>query len=253
MVRSYILCATPRSGSTLLCDLLAATGRAGAPDSFFMRDVAPEWARAWGLPDGDGADDLAWRRAFLSAVLAAGRGGTDVFGLRLMHENLADVAAFLAPLHPGVAGDAALIAAAFGPVLYLHLSRRDKLAQAVSRVRAEQTGLWHIAPDGTELERLSPPQPPVYDHARIARELAALDQADAAWNDWFAEQGIAPLRLAYEDLAADPAGTLARVCRALDLPPPDPATVRPGTARLADATSQEWMQRFRAEAGDACR
>ncbi len=44
---SYIICATPRTGSTFLCDLLAATGVAGAPDSFFMRDVDPVWAEDW--------------------------------------------------------------------------------------------------------------------------------------------------------------------------------------------------------------
>src|SRR4051795_11891381 len=31
----YLVCATPRSGSTLLCESLAATGVAGHPDEFF--------------------------------------------------------------------------------------------------------------------------------------------------------------------------------------------------------------------------
>ena len=29
--------------------------------------------------------------------------------------------------------------------------------------KAQQTGLWHIAPDGTELERVAPAQEPHYD------------------------------------------------------------------------------------------
>src|SRR4051794_5192767 len=32
---SYLVCATPRSGSTLLCKALEATGRAGHPEEFF--------------------------------------------------------------------------------------------------------------------------------------------------------------------------------------------------------------------------
>ena len=40
---SYALCATPRSGSTLLCDLLADTGVAGRPDSFFRPQAIAEW------------------------------------------------------------------------------------------------------------------------------------------------------------------------------------------------------------------
>src|ERR1700733_1978844 len=41
---SYMVCATPRSGSTLLCEMLAATGRAGRPLEHF------EVLRPSGLP-----------------------------------------------------------------------------------------------------------------------------------------------------------------------------------------------------------
>src|SRR5919204_6001172 len=33
--RSYLICATPRSGSTLLCEALKSTGVAGVPDEYF--------------------------------------------------------------------------------------------------------------------------------------------------------------------------------------------------------------------------
>src|SRR3712207_7978474 len=33
--RSYLVCATPRSGSTLLCHLLEQTGVAGRPEEYF--------------------------------------------------------------------------------------------------------------------------------------------------------------------------------------------------------------------------
>lgn len=46
-----ILCGTPRSGSTLLCGLLTAAGRMGAPDSFFRRQILTWWAQEWGLPE----------------------------------------------------------------------------------------------------------------------------------------------------------------------------------------------------------
>ena len=35
LVTSYLVCATPRSGSTLLCEALAVTGVAGRPYEFF--------------------------------------------------------------------------------------------------------------------------------------------------------------------------------------------------------------------------
>ena len=33
--RSYLVCATPRSGSTLVCKALRATGVAGRPEEYF--------------------------------------------------------------------------------------------------------------------------------------------------------------------------------------------------------------------------
>ena len=39
---------------------------------------------------------------------------------------------------------------------YLHLSREDKLAQAVSDLKAEQSGLWHVFTDGSERETTDP-------------------------------------------------------------------------------------------------
>ena len=248
MPAGYILCANPRSGSTLLCDLLGTAG-AGAPDSFFMENPGAEWEAAWGLPTPGTLPPAEEARAHLAAALRAGRGGTPVFGARLMRRDLPRLMAMLALAHSGLPTDRARIEAAFGPTLFIHLTRADRLAQAVSLIKAQQTGLWHIGPDGHEIERLSPPAPPVYDRERIATELARFTALDAAWTDWFAAQGIEPLRLDYDALARDPAATVTTLCSALGLPAPDPARLTPGVAPLADATSRDWIARFRAETG----
>ncbi len=245
---AYIICATPRTGSTLLCDLLTSTGNAGAPDSFFGRRHIGWWAEQWGLPPADEIAEPAFCRVYLDAAIRAGRGETEVFGLRLMRENISDLNRFVEQVHPGIQTDRARIEAAFGKVLYLHLSRDDKLAQAVSLVKAEQTGLWHIAPDGTEVERLGPPAEPVYDFQRLQRELAELGAHDAAWLSWFDSQGIQPLRITYETLSADPAASLSSICLALGIDPPPADAIKPGVAKLADAVSQEWIARYRRDA-----
>ncbi|XDA96660.1 Stf0 family sulfotransferase [Sulfitobacter sp. LCG007] len=246
-MKSYILCATPRSGSTMLCDLLSATGVAGVPDSYFMRAPGPEWAAAWRLPDEDGRGTAEHARAYLDAAIASGTGSTGVFGLRLMQESLDDLRELIDLRVPGCPDDRTRLEAVFGEVTCLHLSRTDKLAQAVSRVRAEQTGLWHAAPDGTEIERLAPPAEPEYDRPRIAARLAGIEAQDRAWDNWFTREGIEPLRLRYEDLAADPASVLRRICDRLGVALPADHRIAPGTARLADETSARWMRRFRSE------
>ena len=37
--RSYVICTTARSGSNLVCDYLAKTGRLGRPTEFFNPDI----------------------------------------------------------------------------------------------------------------------------------------------------------------------------------------------------------------------
>ena len=242
---SFIICATPRTGSTLLCDLLASTQVAGKPDSYFMSDMDPAWAEQLGFPVRDALSDAEYGAATLKAAMTAGTGQTGVFGFRLMRKDLDALSALIDAVFPGLPSDKDRLHAAFGEILYVHLARVDKLAQAVSLVKAEQTGLWHVAPDGSELERLAPPQEPDYDFERIAGKLAQLEQYDAAWRAWFEAQGIAPLRVGYESLSADPAAAVSRICRALGVPEPAAGSLKPGVAKLADAVSSEWMRRYR--------
>ncbi|MEO0999898.1 MAG: Stf0 family sulfotransferase, partial [Pseudomonadota bacterium] len=97
----------------------------------------------------------------------------------------------------------------------------------------------------SELERLAPPAAPRYDRAAIARHLEELTALDRAWENWFAAEGIAPLRLRYETLATDPRAVLGEVLAALGRDPALASDVAVPTARLADATSAEWIARFR--------
>ena len=243
-----MICATPRSGSTLLCDLLEATAVAGRPASYFRKELVPDWARRLGVAEGP-PDSAGFARAYLAAVLREGAGGTGVFGLRLMWESVGELSALLDRVRPGLPGDAARFAAAFGPVRFLHLSRADKVTQGVSHLRAIQTGLWHLGADGTERERTTPPAAPAYDPERIAAYAAEAEAHDAAWRRWFAANRISPTRLTYEALARDPRATLARALAGLGLDPAAAARAAPRTARIADAESRAWAARFRADRG----
>ena len=118
---------------------------------------------------------------------------------------------------------------------------------------AEQTGLWHIAPDGTEIERLSPPKEPHYDFARINREVLELESYDTAWNSWFDAQDIEPLPISYEILSANPAAALIGICEVLGVQAPNARDVSPSVAKLADETSRDWMRRYRSDIGSAAR
>lgn len=244
---AYMICTSPRSGSTLLCRLLAATGIAGKPDSHFHVPSLDAWSHSYRLSADPDLPEYERLAAIVRAALERGRGGTGVFGLRMQHNSLAFFLEKLAILHPGLPGDAARIEAAFGRTLFIHLSRKDKVAQAVSCVKARQTGLWHMAPDGTELERTSAHRNPVYDAAALRAQYQAMLAADLGWAEWFAAEGIEPMRISYDPLSADPHATLRLLLDRLGLDGNAAAGIRPGIARLSDATNRSWISRLRRE------
>ncbi|SOH94097.1 LPS sulfotransferase NodH [Monaibacterium marinum] len=236
--QSYILCTTSRSGSTLLCTYL--DGLAGHPKSYFHAPDITAWARALNLP-GD-----APIAEIVDAAGQNGTGDTPLFGLRLMRKSFALFMQQLTILHPDLPSDAARIDAAFGRTAYIHLTRQDTVAQAVSFVMAEQSGLWHRNADGSERERASPPQTLHYDHDAIARNVADLHAYQAEWQGWFAQQGIQPLTIRYEDLAATPTQTLTQVFTHLGLDSTAAQGLTPQVAPLSNAISADWIARYRA-------
>lgn len=245
--RSYIICTAPRSGSTLLCGLLAATNTAGNPDSHFHSMSLDKWLDDYGLNESDFTSNEEALRAVFKAALARGKGNTDLFGLRMQHGSFDHFIQQLELLLPGAMSDAERIKKAIGSTLYIHLSRPDRLDQAISYVRAEQSGLWHRSSDGTELERLAPPQDARYDAGAIKLHMAALAALDAAWEQWFEREAIEPLRISYNALSKNPKWVLAQVLSALHLDPIQAKSVETPTAKLADALSREWRDRFESE------
>lgn len=248
---SYVICTSPRSGSTLLCKLLAATGAAGKPDSHFHRPSLADWQAEYGIAPDPAAPERAVLGAIFRAAIAEGRGGTGIFGLRLQRHSFAFFTEKLAVLHPEPPGDVQRIRAAFGRTLFIHLTRHDKVEQAVSYVKAEQSGLWHMAPDGSELERLAPHRDPVYDGAEIRAAFETMTAHDRDWERWFEAEGIEPLRLTYDALSAAPPGILRQVLERLGISPEAANGIGPGVRKLADDASRAWAARFRAESGIA--
>ena len=243
-LKSYIICTSPRSGSTLLCKYLTATGQAGAPQSYFHKPSRAAWAGAQGLPADSPLADI------VAAARHTGTAGTGLFGLRLQRPSFDFLMQQLDLLHPDLRSDTDRIQAGFGTTAYIHLTRGDKVAQAVSLIAARQTGLWHRTADGAEMERSAAPQPPRYDAQAITRTLALLTQYDRDWRLWFAQQNLKPLEIHYDALVAQPLETLTRIVRHLGLEPPHhPPTAQ--TAQLADHVNRAWIAQYRAAHPDA--
>lgn len=232
--RTLVICATPRTGSTLLCALLAAAGSGGRPESWFRAEDRAEYEADWGVAPGDSA-------GFLAAAIRAGSDAAGTFGLRVQAATLTPMLAELRGLF-GPLPDTFLLRRAFGRCDFVHIRRVDDVAQAISRLKAEASGVWHL--DGSEPP---PAAVPSYDAARLDALRAEAAAGNTLWDRWFTANGIAPARLVYEDFAADPASQVRSLLHRLGLPPAPGAGIAAPNRRMADAESAAWAARYRAE------
>ena len=237
--RCYVVCAIPRSGSNLLTDGLHATRRAGRPKQFFMRKSESDFATAHNLNLSAGF------AAYVQGISTATATSNEVFGFKLMSWYLND---FLTRLREtGAFGDAGtpdldLLRNAFPRLKFVHVVRRHKLRQALSKARAHQTGLWKVQ-EGKAVQR-----EPQFDAELIEQCLQDSEEQEKLWERFFQRIGIDPLRIEYENLCEDYEGNIRRVLDFLQISLPRRARIGPPvTVRQADDISRGWEKRFLAK------
>ncbi len=233
--RAYLICATPRSGSTLLCELLKETGAAGRPEEYFetLRSTGyPRQPRQYfdGVPDVQAllpeVDPGTPERAFdWDAVLRAGTTANGVFGAKIMYGHLED-------LWPRLGGRA--LEDVLPGLRYVRVSRGDRVAQAVSLWIAIQTQRWRDEGDDAETHD------PVYSFPAIRHLVEQLTAHELAWDEWLV--GRDAIDVPYEPLAADPGGTVAGLLDELDIAGRAPDL--PRLRRQSGARSREWIERY---------
>lgn len=228
--RTYFICSSPRSGSSLLASGIGATGVAGIPREWFSFDTFAEeviQCRELNLRD---------QRAYLSKVIEQGATPNGVFGAKVHASHTLNLLAKLED-HNDQAFSSLYQAleTTFPDVRFIYLSRGDKVKQAVSFYRALITGQWaRTYRRGSE---------PFFDQYGIKRCLAMLQEADAYWEGFFSAHSLLPLRLTYETLAERYEECVRESLEYLGLPPPD-VIAPPVPKKQADELSLAWEREF---------
>jgi LPS sulfotransferase NodH len=264
--RSYLVCATPRSGSTLLCHLLGQTAIAGRPEEYF------EALQHSGLPrrpeeyfdrgrHANIVERLAFREMpdedrqptpnplwdpdgyehYLTWALEQGTTPNGVFGAKLMWGYLGDFAQLLRGIDGlGARPVPELLDRVFPGLHYLQITREDKVRQAVSLWKAVQTQAWRRE-GGSDA---GPALAPEFSFRAINYLVRLLTAHDASWDAYFLGLGREPLKITYEELAAAPAPVVARVLEHLEIDVPEGLSFdAPRLEVQADALSEDWVRR----------
>ena len=280
--RSYIVCATPRSGSTLVCHALAETGVAGRPEEYFEalrhsgRPRRPE-EYFLGVEDQSIRDHLGergigsdppprsplWSRAaydrYLEWAFEAGTTPNGVFGAKLMWGYFGDFVSLVRniPAYRDVPL-AELLSDVFPELTFVRIVRANKVRQAVSLWKAVQTATWRedqasagavasIESDGSPPYRsfIEEHRPQLrFHYGAIDHLLRQLLIEEASWDAFFEHAGIKPILVLYENFAADYETSTLNLLDRLDLAPPEGFDFEPRMKKQSDAVNDDWTKRY---------
>jgi trehalose 2-sulfotransferase len=206
---SLVIAATPRSGSTLLCDLLESTEVAGRPREYFHVNFVPTMSKQLGL-DPEGITSM-----YIEGILEQTSTDNGIFSTKLHWLQINQLADALRDIYGVDEGTMAgsLIERALPSPRYVYLRREDKGRQAVSYFRAMRSDRWSETTSGPDSGGLQPaahvPLQPDYLQIRWWEDHIREEEGD--WMKFFSTFAITPMVVTYEDLVADSRREIARV------------------------------------------
>jgi LPS sulfotransferase NodH len=237
--RTLMIASTPRTGSSWLCRALESSAGIGRPKEILNPVAIRDWevrlgtplSRARHLPLRGPALALVGRtpwndhrlRAYIARIRARRSGSSGWFGFKI-HDHHA--ARWFDHAGRDIVG--------WEPeTRWVFVRRRDRHAQAISWVRALQTGRWSSEhPDRAD---------PWYSKAALDCALRHIELGEARWCHRLSR--VPYLEVVYEDLMADPATLVARVYAHLHLEAPNALPDVPLRPQ-ADPMTSTWKERW---------
>lgn len=179
---NFIICITPRSGSTWLGHLLEASGEFGNPKELFIPEmIGPNAAK--GL---DGFPGLFKRRIMNNTI---GR----TFGFESNQSRLEWLTSVVDFEEVFVKSGTRFIA----------MYREDLLSQAISITKAIRTGQWHSRKQNAGDAKKAAQKPQiVLEDDFLWSWILSLLQEERRWDNFYDRYNIEPLRFKYEDLVS---------------------------------------------------
>lgn len=238
---SYLVCATARSGSSLLCEALSDTELAGRPWEYFYDVHEPMWRGRWQVPPDAPFGD------YLARALEHGATPNGVWAAKVMMGYLRDLTRRLHGTPRFADRELSpfdLLSQTFPNLHWVWITRRNKVRQAVSLARAVQTQAWWAG--------MPQVRSPEYDFAEIDRLLQVVTLHEAGWQELFSAHAVTPFVVVYEDFVHGYEKTALDILDFLAIP--RPAGLQLPAPKLmkkqADDLTEQWVERFLAEKQD---
>ncbi|MBD3319984.1 MAG: hypothetical protein GF350_02710 [Chitinivibrionales bacterium] len=229
----YIVCATQRTGSFLLCNLLEHTGVAGMPqmpgggyeilDPFIGCDVT----------------ELDWNSIDLKQFLAGlfeSRSGFKLLWKQLVRLIL-DIQKTKRYKHITEKN----IGSYFPEdVHFIYLARKNILEQAASLLAMNLDDIIHSPV--IEKERCIPAT--LINKARLHGYIHSIKNNNHAWKRFFESNNIQPFEVEYEQFTQDLRGTVIALLKHLEIPMPDNLIIKTDIAKQAGNEKKKIIKKY---------
>jgi LPS sulfotransferase NodH len=138
-----------------------------------------------------------------------------------------------------------MLSTIFPNLSYIWITRRDKVRQAVSHLKALQTNIWWLT-DRPPVPAEEPKKnTPSFHFEAIDRFVSYIEEDEKAWRDYFNAHAIKPMVVVYEELVQTYSATACQVLEYLHIPKPaDLVITEPHMKKQADRISEEWVERY---------
>ncbi len=227
-----MICATPRSGSTLLCEALRNTSLAGNPDEYLGPMHVERWDKEWKTKS---------KIEYLEKVIKQGKGENGVFGIKVMRGYWQNAIEFLQSVSTLTdCSESDLLNQYFPNLRYIWITRRDKVRQAVSWLKFLQGNAWYWEDEEPqEIKNLE------FKPGVMKEFIVQTASHETAWLEFFRKNEIHPYIVVYEDFVAAYEKTAKEIIEFLKIPHREEITFsKRKLKKQADALTEEWMQKY---------
>ncbi|TXH71784.1 MAG: hypothetical protein E6Q83_00780 [Thiothrix sp.] len=264
-MKKIVICATQRSGSTMLCKELEATTVLGCPQEVYINPQVTNLSEA---------------QSFITRIKQICQSSNEVFAVKVMQSqwlkvnhvhsfekyNSSSLNLFFKKYRAKKSIDSLLSSQVmhfydfYKDATWIFLRRRDYLYQAISREMADQTKVCHVLnTDDAEKtagigrrsainldESSNYNQKAIYKAANIQRRIKEIRNEEIAWLYFFENYKLNPIELFYEDIVDDKL-YLRTIAARVGVKLPKQLSPIP-LVKVRNALNDEWAERFKREA-----
>jgi len=240
-----MICSTPRSGSSFLCELLNSTQLAGKPIEYFLF-FKEKWRseNAHLFPEID--TDMK-PKFFFDQVRKRGMTENGCFGIKLMWESYIQATNFLRTKEENEnLSRFELINKTYPDLKFIYIARRSKIRQAVSFAKAETIGAYN----SNQYEKLNIDNAwknkvkEKYDFELIFSLYKQLIQEELTWITFFVDNKVDVKTIYYEDLVKNPNACIQEIFDYIGLDASQINNVNAGLKKESDEINEDWVKKF---------